>query len=351
MKKRENGGLRRWLAIQSTIIVIVSVMTFALLEYIVNIIMGWNPHYDPITCVGMIVPMAALMAMLSAMFNRRIQRYVSGLTTGLSKVANGDFSITLDVANGGPLQDAYRNFNIMTKELGSVQELRSDFINNFSHEFKTPITAIKGFAELLLEEFPSDVDISRQEYVRIIEEESTRLADLANSTLLLSKLESQQFVPEKNPYALDEQIKRCAILLSGKWEKKHIDFSADLSPLTFNSNEELMRHVWLNLLDNAIKYTPQDGEVTVTMTVSRQEILVSFIDNGIGMSQEVLEHIFDRYYQGDSSHTGKGLGLGLPIVHRIVELCGGSTKVTSTENQGSIFQVLLPCVGIPDYIK
>lgn len=184
----------------------------------------------------------------------------------------------------------------------------------------------------------------REQYLQIILDESSHLADLANSTLLLTRLESQQFIAEKRPYPLDEQIKRCAILLSPSWEKKQISFTASLEPAEFVGNEELMRHVWINLLDNAVKYTPEGGEITVTLQVRPEELEISVADTGIGMPEEVRSHVFDKYYQGSrSSGSGRGLGLGLSIVYRILELCGGQVRVDSVVDQGSTFTVRLPC--------
>ena len=240
----------------------------------------------------------------------------------------------------GPLAAAYEDFNKMAEELQGVQTLREDFINSFSHEFKTPITAVSGFAELLQE--PGLTEEERSQYLQIIAEEAHRLANLANSTLLMSRLESQHSIPEKEPFSLDEQIKRCTILLSSAWEKKRIAFSADLEPVSYVGNEELMRHVWINLLNNAIKFTPEGGEVSVTLQCSPEQIQVRISDTGIGMSPEMMSHIFDQYYQGEPNHTEKGLGLGLSIVHRIVELCGGQIQVDSIPDQGSVFTVLLP---------
>ena len=194
------------------------------------------------------------------------------------------------------------------RQLENTELLRSDFINNFSHEFKTPITAVSGFAELLQE--PGLTEEERSQYLQIIAEEAHRLANLANSTLLMSRLESQHSIPEKEPFPLDEQIKRCTILLSSAWEKKRIAFSADLEPVSYVGNEELMRHVWLNLLNNAIKFTPEGGEVSVTLQCSPEQIQVRISDTGIGMSPEMMTHIFDQYYQGEPNHTEKGLGLG-----------------------------------------
>ncbi len=280
------------------------------------------------------------MVTLGCGLNYRFNQFLAGLAGGLRGVAEGDFSLRLDPEKGGPLAAAYEDFNTMSAELQGVQTLRSDFINSFSHEFKTPITAIKGFAELLRE--PETTPEEREQYLQIIIDESGRLADLANSTLLLSRLESQQFIAEKHPYSLDEQIKRCAILLSPSWEKKELSFTANLEPAQFDGNEELMRHVWLNLLSNAVKYTPEGGEISISLQAQPRELVVTVADTGIGMSPEVLSHIFDKYYQGDPSSKGKGLGLGLSIVHRIIDLCGGQIQVESVENQGSTFTVRLP---------
>ena len=255
-------------------------------------------------------------------------------------MAEGNFSLRLDPRRAGPLAAAYEDFNKMAEELQGVQTLREDFINSFSHEFKTPITAVSGFAELLQE--PGLTEEERSQYLQIIAEEAHRLANLANSTLLMSRLESQHSIPEKEPFSLDEQIKRCTILLSSAWEKKRIAFSADLEPVSYVGNEELMRHVWINLLNNAIKFTPEGGEVSVTLQCSPEQIQVRISDTGIGMSPEMMSHIFDQYYQGEPNHTEKGLGLGLSIVHRIVELCGGQIQVDSIPDQGSVFTVLLP---------
>ena len=176
---------------------------------------------------------------------------------GLRGVAEGNFSPAAGPRRAGPLAAAYEGFQQDGRGASGVQTLREDFINSFSHEFKTPITAVSGFAELLQE--PGLTEEERSQYLQIIAEEAHRLANLANSTLLMSRLESQHSIPEKEPFSLDEQIKRCTILLSSAWEKKRIAFSADLEPVSYVGNEELMRHVWINLLNNAIKFTPRGG--------------------------------------------------------------------------------------------
>lgn len=339
MNKKKRGCNRTlsfWLGIEAVVVTLAAVAPFALLHLV-------NRFYwlraSTVLALGMLVIMGSVVGITATLFSRRFNHIVSGLTQGLRAVADEDFSQRLEPEKGGPLQPAYEDFNKMSMELQSIQTLRSDFINHFSHEFKTPITAIKGFAELLRE--PDTTPEERDQYLQIILDESSRLADLANSTLLLTRLESQQFIAEKHPYSLDEQIKRCAILLSPAWEKKQISFTANLEPAEYDGNEDLMRHIWINLLNNAVKYTPEGGEITVTLQTLPEELVVSVSDTGIGMSPEVCAHIFDKYYQG-SPGGGRGLGLGLSIVHRILELCGGQIQVDSVEDQGSTFTVRLP---------
>ena len=336
-KKRKD--LAGWLALESVIVTLTSASVFILLHIWGTFYWNVTPKSSTLVFWSLVI-MGAIVGITSTLFSRHFNHLVSGLTGGLKSVAEGDFSRRLDPKKGGPLEAAYEDFNKMSQELQSIQTLRDDFINHFSHEFKTPITAVKGFAELLRE--PETTPEEREQYLQIIIDESSRLADLANNTLLLTKLESQQFIAEKRRYSLDEQIKRCAILLSPAWEKKEISFTANLEPAEYDGNEELMRHVWLNLLSNAVKYTPEGGEITVTLQPSREELTVTVADTGIGMPPEVRTHIFDKYYQGSPNSGGRGLGLGLSIALRIVELCGGSIQVDSVENQGSTFTVVLP---------
>ena len=204
MNKRKRGHNRTlgfWLALESIVVTLAAVAPFALLHLV-------NRFYwlraSTVLALGMLVIMGSVVGVTATLFSRRFNRMVSGLTRGLRAVADGDFSQRLEPEEGGPLQPAYEDFNKMSKELQSIQTLRTDFINHFSHEFKTPITAIKGFAELLRE--PDTTPEERDQYLQIILDESSRLADLANSTLLLTKLESQQCIAEKRPYSLDEQI-------------------------------------------------------------------------------------------------------------------------------------------------
>jgi len=325
---------------QAVGIVIMSVCSFGMIEYFANIVLGLNRSYNPILMIGMIGPMGLLMSLIAYVSGRATSHYTVRLIEGIEKVAQGEFDARLDEEAPELYQEVFANFNKMCEELQGVQTLREDFINHFSHEFKTPITSINGFAKVLLEEDVSDEE--RMQYLEIIASESERLAELSTNALIVTKLESEQYVVDKAPYALDEQIKQCAIILSPQWMKKKIDVSADLEPITFNGNPDLMKQVWINLLGNAIKFTPEHGKISVNLKVTRGVAAVAVADNGKGMTKEELSRAFEKYFQGDPSRSSKGLGLGLAIAKKIVDLCGGRIEAQSVLGEGSVFTVYLP---------
>lgn len=176
----------------------------------------------------------------------------------------------------------------------------------------------------------------------IIAAESERLVSITENQLLLSKLDSQQIIADKENYLLDEQIRQCVILLSPEWEKKNISFSVELHAIPVYASADMLHHVWINLLSNAIKYTPANGEISVTSGMTADSVRISISDTGIGMTEEELQHIFARYYRADNAAGIKGLGLGLPIVKRILEMLDGRIEVKSLPGEGSSFTVILP---------
>ena len=182
----------------------------------------------------------------------------------------------------------------------------------------------------------------KRTYLEIIASESRRLADLAGNSLLLSKLDSQKIIADKKPYSLDEQLRRCSILLSEQWTQKEIDFEMSLDAAQYTGDQDLMQHLWLNLMGNAVKYTPKGGSISVTLKNEPSSLTVVVADTGKGIAKEDLGKIFDKYYQTDKSHSKQGLGLGLSISKRIVELCGGEISVKSALGEGSSFKVVLP---------
>lgn len=289
-----------------------------------------------IVCVGCI-----LGALLAAFLMRFYIRPLDDLVAATKRISAGDFSVRVDrkthVAEIGLLVD---NFNSMAGELEGTEMFRSDFINNFSHEFKTPIVSIRGFAKQLQSNDLTDAE--KKKYAEIIALESERLSNMATNVLLLSKLENQELIGEKKPYSLDEQLRKCILLFEKEWERKNIEIDIELDEIEYNGNEELMSHIWINLIGNAFKYTPAGGRIALRVSVKNKEAVISVSDNGIGMSDEVIKRIFDKFYQGDNSHSESGNGLGLSLVKRIVELCEGRIKVESEEGKGTEFTIYLP---------
>lgn len=340
-KKYNDTKIKSWIAFQSILIIIGAVGASLFVQY--ASVYFYGSDKDTMNwkfSLGLIIPLCVVLGALNNYLIKASYKYFSVLSDGIEKISNGNFDVQLNEKNAGPFSDVYHNFNKMGKELQNVQILRNDFINSYSHEFKTPITSINGFANLLLE---TDVtEDEKEKYLKIIADESARLADLANSTILLSKLDSQTIVSDRKPYSLDEQLRRCVIMLSSNWSHKDITFLGEMEEVVYNGNAELMQHLWLNLLNNAVKYTPKHGEVDVSLTHNDDTIIVEIKDVGIGMSEDEVAHIFEKYYQAEVLEARQGLGLGLSIVKRIVELCNGTIEVKSKKNEGSTFVITLP---------
>lgn len=228
----------------------------------------------------------------------------------------------------------------MAAELSGIEMFHADFINSFSHECKTPIVSIRGFAKQL-----ESADITpeqRAEYIRIIIEESERLTKLANNVLQISKFDNQRILTNQSDFRLDEQIRDCILLLEKNWNEKNLQWDLELEEITYCGNEEILSQAWLNLLDNAIKFSASDSSISIFLTQAGSEVLIRIKDQGIGMPENTLKHIFDKFYQGDPAHASQGSGLGLSLVLRIIELSGGRIVVESEENNGTEFLVYLP---------
>jgi len=277
---------------------------------------------------------------LSPIIGRRALKPFRKVIAATDQLAGGDFSVRLDIAHPPEFYNLARSFNSMAQELGSIELLRTDFINNFSHEFKTPIVSIKGFAEIL--KYDDLTSEERNEYLDIVISESTRLAALATNVLNLSKVESQTILADKQAFDLSEQIRRCILMLESKWNNKNISLSVHLQDIKCLGNEELLSQVWLNLLDNALKFTPEGGKITVTLGADNDKVKFVLQDNGAGISSDEAEHIFDKFYQADASRTTEGNGLGLTLAKKIVELHGGNIACKSKLDEGTEFTVLLP---------
>lgn len=262
------------------------------------------------------------------------------LNDAMNKMAQGNYNVRLDLNQNEELKQISDNFNRMAKELSSTEILRSDFINSFSHEFKTPLLSIKGFASLLQKK---DLDeVKREEYLKIIIDESNHLSELSTNVLNLTKLENTEILTRYEDVQLDEQIRKCILTLQPKWEEKQIEFDLDLSEIHIQADASLLKQVWLNLLDNAIKYSYDHSTIHIMLIKTPENISCIIKDEGIGMTQDQLKHIFNKFYQADQSHFEGGHGLGLSVVKRIIELHHGAIHAESELEKGSCFTVILP---------
>lgn len=282
---------------------------------------------------------------VSFMTSNRMTRKIKNISDGMAQISNGNFGVRVDETDKEDMPSEFgeleRAFNKMASDLEGIEMFRNDFINNFSHEFKTPIVSIRGFARQLQNQNLSDEE--REEYIEIIISESERLAKMSSNILLLSKLENQQIVSEKTQFYLDEQIRKCILLLEKSWNSKRIEFNLDnLEEVKYNFNEEMLSQVWINLISNAIKFSDEGGVITINLSKTDDSVICCVKDSGMGMSEETKARIFEKFYQGDKSHNGSGNGIGLNIVSRIVTLAGGEITVESKEGAGSSFIITLP---------
>ena len=267
------------------------------------------------------------------------------LAEATEQVANGDFSVYVPTTHTSDRLDyldvMILDFNKMVEELGSVETLKTDFVSNVSHEMKTPIAIIKNYAELL--QTGKGTEEERMEYARSIEEAASRLSGLITDILRLNKLEHQRIDPEIETFDLCAQLEECILNYEDMWDEKDLQLEVDMEEKTVvDADKSLMELVWNNLLSNAAKFTEPGGRVTVRQTSSGGYAVVEVTDTGCGMSGESIRHIFDKFYQGDTSHSKEGNGLGLALVRRILMLMDGDISVVSEEGRGSIFTVRIP---------
>jgi len=307
-------------------------------------IIGLYPIPRLTPAFSILVPLFACSVIgtsISAVLSEKILNPLNQLIKATKAISTGDFSVRVEEIEGpSEIADLLANFNHMAEELGSIELFRNDFIDNYSHEFKTPIVSIRGFArQLQNENLPPE---KRKEFTDIIVSESERLANMSSNILLLSKFENQQFITEQTKYELDEQIRNSVILFEKQWSAKNLDISLDLAPAKIYANAEMLSHLWINLIDNAIKYSPENGHITIRTVETSDEIQFRISNDGEGMDDNTMKHIFDKFYQGDRSHAAQGSGIGLSIVKRIVELCEGEISVESKLGQGTSFSVKLP---------
>ena len=273
---------------------------------------------------------------------RQNQTMHNQLLDAMTRIAQGDFDVFVDTRNVFFYDDIAQGINKIAKELGSLEQMRQDFISNVSHEIQSPLTSIRGFATLL----KNDALTTEQKnhYLDIIEAESKRLSSLSDNLLKLSALETGSEPLSLKEYRLDRQLEKVALMLEPQWRGKNITMEAELEKLTIQGDEDLLSQVWVNLLHNAIKFTPEGGIIRIVLKSRDNEACCQIVDTGIGIAPEDLLHIFERFYKVDKSRDRAlgGNGLGLSLAKKIVELHGGHIVPHSELGKGSTFTVELP---------
>ena len=277
-------------------------------------------------------------------FRRKIMvdRPVKKILDAAEKVMQGDFSVRIepvkDFAGETGFNQIIDCFNKMTAELAGTESLRTDFIANVSHELKTPLAVMGNYATML--QRPGITGQERTEYAKAISESARRLGQLITNILKLNKLENQQIFPQKQEYDLGEQLCECMLQFEDAWEKKALNIETDMEEdVRIRSDSELLSLVWNNLISNAVKFTPPGGTIGIRLKTEGDLVSVSVSDTGCGIKPEVGQHIFEKFYQGDTSHATQGNGLGLALVKRVVDILNGEIGVQSVYGQGSTFTV------------
>jgi signal transduction histidine kinase len=265
---------------------------------------------------------------------------IKKLGKAMEQVADGDFSVRLDEKSSSKeIMEVYTGFNMMAHELSATEILHTDFVSNVSHEFKTPINAIEGYCMLL--QGSENMSAEQQAYIHKIVFNTHRLSSLVGSILLLSKLENQQIPTGQTRFRLDEQIRQSIVALEPAWEKKDLEFDVELPRVEYTGNEAMLRHVWDNLIGNAVKFSPEGGMISMALSEEEGKWVIAISDQGPGISEDAQKHIFDQFFQADSSHKEEGNGLGLALVKRILTIENGSIRVENRLQGGAKFVVSL----------
>lgn len=272
-----------------------------------------------------------------------VEKPVKRITESLQKITKGDFNKKIKpvaVPFNNEFNPIIKGINLLTEELSGVETLRTDFISNVTHEMKTPLSVIQNYATML--QTPDLTDEKRAEYSNAIKDASIRISDLITNILKLSKLENQQIFPDTSRFNLSEQLCECMLNYEHLWEQKSLQIETDIDDdIYINADKELLTLVWNNLFSNAVKFTEPDGKITVSLKSDNGICTAKVSDTGCGISPEIGAHIFEKFYQGDSSHSAQGNGLGLALVKRVMDITGGEISVESELGKGSTFTVKL----------
>ncbi len=312
-------------------------------EYYLRV--GYQPENNLFRNYAMLLAYAFLFSIIVFMLiimglSNKAMKPIVQLNNATQEVARGNFDVVVVNDSQDEIGQLTESFNKMAKELKSIEYLRKDFVSNVSHEFKTPISSILGFAKLL--ENRNLTDEEKKEYLDIIVEESKRLSNLSTNILNLSKLESQEIVFNKSEYDLDEQMRNVILLLEPKWYEKNISFDIEMENISLHANEDLMQQVWINLLNNAITYSHPKGVIHIKVYNEEEQAVIVIRDEGIGMDEYTKERMFEKFFKGNSSLSKEGTGLGLALVKRIIDLHHGTIEVESRPGEGTRIKLAIP---------
>lgn len=354
MREQKNGKRKEDRKQRASLTLVFSAFVFAILLIaliiaagVVFLIAALAGQAATIDTWLILVLMIGISVVMGCSFSLILSRFpltpINDLINSMNKLARGDFKTRLKfggiLKNNSTFNEIQDSFNRMAEELDNTELLRTDFVNNFSHEFKTPIVSIAGFAKLLrCEDLSSE---ERERYLTVIEEESRRLSALATNILKLSKIEKQSVIADRSHFNLSEQIRTTVLLLEDKWARRGIVPVVGFDEVEIDASEELLKEIWVNLIDNAIKYSPDCSKIEIAIRAENDTVSVSVTNIGDPIPDEAKEKIFVKFYQLDESHSGEGGGVGLAVVKRVAELHGGTVEVASSGGKNT-FTVTLP---------
>ena len=337
-QKHRGGSLRLRLTWLVSVEIVVCILLALALYFVLDDVIDMNETW--LLLLDLLVISLTVGSLVTQFVAKYFFNPIKKLGKAMEQVADGDFSVRLDDRSSSKeIMEVYTGFNMMAHELSATEILQTDFVSNVSHEFKTPINAIEGYSMLLQDS--ENLSAEQQQYVDKIVFNTRRLSSLVGSILLLSKLENQQIPTGQTRYRLDEQIRQSIVALEPAWEKKEVEFDVNLDRAEYVGNEAMMRHVWDNLISNAIKFSPQGGLVRMRLTQDGNDLEFSIRDMGPGLSEDAQKHIFDKFYQADSSHKEEGNGLGMALVKRILTIEGGTVHAQNSADGGACITVTL----------
>ena len=332
---RRKNSFHFYFTLFTSCIVIVALSLATLFSDLTN--KAFENQYEIVRLILLLVYAFIISAILSEFVSKALIAPVKRLQRKMNGVAKGDLSVDLlGESRIDEVNDLNGSFNLMIQQLRSTEVIQSDFVANVSHEFKTPLSVIEGYATLLQDDdLPAE---ERKKYVDMILLSSRRVNELIANVLLLSKLDNQAIDAKRSRFSLDEQICQAVVLTEPKWAEKEIEFDVDAQPITYDGNREFMSHVWENLITNAVKFSPRGGVIKIGLKKQDGVIIFTIEDQGEGVPEDKKQYIFNKFYQADTSRKDEGNGLGLALVKKILDVEGGSIEVENLEN-GCLFTV------------